>query len=53
MAIKLILDIDETTWKEVLKHKIECDFKNNNQAVVSLIQSALKKETLSGKQRNS
>lgn len=29
MAKKLILDIDEDTWKEVLKYKIDKNHKNN------------------------
>jgi hypothetical protein len=40
---KLILDIDEETWKEVLKYKIDKDIKNNNDAVVTLIKRGLKK----------
>ena len=51
MAKKLILDVDETTWKEVLKYKINWNLKNNNDAVVTLIKTGLKtkpnnKETL-------
>ena len=42
MAKKLILDIDESTWKEVLKYKIDFDFPNNNEAVVRLIKKGLK-----------
>jgi hypothetical protein len=42
MVKKLILDIDEDTWKEVLKFKIDSDFKNNNDAVVDLIKKGLK-----------
>lgn len=42
MVKKLILDIDEETWKEVLKFKIDYDFKNNNDAVVDLIKKGLK-----------
>ena len=41
MAKKLILDIDEETWKEVLKFRIDKSLKNNNEAVVSLIKKAL------------
>jgi hypothetical protein len=41
MPKKLILDIDEETWKEVLKFKIDNNLKNNNQAVVKLIRKAL------------
>lgn len=43
MPKKLILDIDEETWKEVLKYKIDKDIKNNNDAVVTLIKRGLKK----------
>ena len=43
MTKKLILDIDEDTWKEVLKYKIDHELKNNNEAVVKLIQRGLKK----------
>jgi hypothetical protein len=42
MAKKLILDIDEETWKEVLKFKIDGDLANNNEAVVKLIKKGLK-----------
>ena len=41
MAKKLILDIDEKTWKEVLKYKIDHDIENNNKAVVELIKRGL------------
>ena len=41
MAKKLQLDIDEKTWKEVLKYKIDHDFKNNNETVVHLIRKGL------------
>lgn len=40
---KLILDIDEETWKDVLKYKIDNDLKNNNEAVIKLIRRGLKK----------
>jgi len=43
MPKKLILDIDEDTWKKVLKHKIDYGFKNNNETVVKLIQKGLKR----------
>lgn len=43
MPKKLILDIDEELWKEVLKYKIDNDLKNNNEAVVKLIKRGLKK----------
>jgi hypothetical protein len=42
MAKKLILDIDEETWKEVLKFKIDAGSANNNEAVVKLIKKGLK-----------
>ena len=42
MAKKLILDIDENTWKEVLKYKIDKSLKNKNCAVVELIKKGLK-----------
>jgi hypothetical protein len=42
MVKKLILDIDEETWKEVLKYKIDFDLPNNNQAVVGLIKKGLR-----------
>lgn len=41
MAKKLILDVDEKLWKEVLKYKIDNDLKNNNEAVLKLIQKGL------------
>jgi len=43
MAKKLILDIDNKLWNEVLKFKIDSGMKNNNEAVVNLIKKALKK----------
>jgi len=43
MPKKLILDIDEETWKEVLKYKIDYGLKNNNEAVIKLIMRGLKK----------
>jgi len=43
MAKKLILDIDEDTWKEVLKYKIDFGLKNNNEAVIKLIKKGLRK----------
>lgn len=42
MVKKLVLDIDEDTWKEVLKYKIDYSLKNNNEAVIKLIQKGLK-----------
>jgi hypothetical protein len=44
MSKKLILDVDEETWKEVLKYKIDEDLSNNNEAVVDLIKKGLKEE---------
>lgn len=45
MVKKLILDIDEETWKEVLKYKIDADLKNNNEAVIKLIKRGLKSKS--------
>lgn len=42
MPKKLILDIDEETWKAVLKYKIDKSLKNNNEAVAALIKKGLK-----------
>jgi len=42
MAKKIILDCDEKLWKEVLKFRIDQNFKNNNQAVIKLIEKGLK-----------
>ena len=44
MAKKLILDIDEDTWREVLKFKIDQGLRKNNDAVVQLIKQGLDKE---------
>ena len=44
MPKKLILDIDEDTWKKVLKYKIDNDCKNNNEAVVKLIHKGLRED---------
>ncbi len=41
MPKKLILDIDEQTWKRVLKYKIDADLPNNNQTVVQLVKKGL------------
>ena len=41
MVKKLILDVDEKLWKEVLKYKIDNDLKNNNEAVKTLIAKSL------------
>lgn len=43
MTKKLILDCDEQLWKEVLKYKIDQGLKNNNEAVLKLIQKALRR----------
>ena len=45
MPKKLILDIDEETWKEVLKYKIDRAIKNNNEAVVILVRKGLKNKS--------
>ena len=42
MTKKLILDIDEETWREVLKYKIDFGLQNNNEAVIRLIKKGLK-----------
>ncbi|HZX20005.1 MAG TPA: hypothetical protein VFF13_03250 [archaeon] len=42
MAKKLILDVEEKLWRDVLKYKIDYGLKNNNQAVVKLIEKGLK-----------
>jgi len=42
MAKKLILNADEKLWKEVLKYKIDNNLKNNNEAVIKLIEKGLK-----------
>jgi hypothetical protein len=41
MPKTLILDIDDLTWKDVLKFKIDNDLKNNNEAVATLIKRGL------------
>jgi len=41
MVKKLVLDIDEDTWGEVLKYKIDAKLKLNNLAVVELIKKGL------------
>jgi hypothetical protein len=48
MAKKLILDVDEETWKEVLKFKIDAGLANNNEAVVKLIKKGLRSKQSSG-----
>jgi hypothetical protein len=42
MPKKLILDIDDETWKEVLKYKIDEELANNNEAVVRLIKKGFR-----------
>ncbi|MDP9288177.1 MAG: hypothetical protein M3P08_08270 [Thermoproteota archaeon] len=44
MPKKLILDVDEDIWKDVLKYKIDTEFANNNEAVVDLIKKGLNKK---------
>ena len=44
MPKKLILDIDESTWREVQKFKIDKGLRKNNDAVVVLIKKGLGKE---------
>lgn len=39
---KIILDADETLWREVLKFKIDRGLKKNNDAVIELIRRGLK-----------
>lgn len=41
MAKKLILDANEELWKKVLKFKIDHDLKNNNEAVIRLLEKGL------------
>lgn len=43
MAKKLILDCDDKLWNEVLKYRIDKGLKNNNEAVIELLQKGLKK----------
>ena len=42
MPKKIILDVDNELWKEVLKFRIDHELKNCNEAVVKLIQRGLK-----------
>ena len=44
MVKKLIFDVDEDLWKEVLKFKIDSDLPNNNEAVKELVRRALGKK---------
>ncbi len=42
MTKKLVLDIDEASWKEVKKFQIDNDIKHINDAVVELVKTGLK-----------
>lgn len=44
MPKKLVLDIENKLWNEVLKYKIDYGFKNNNETVKELIQKGLKRK---------
>ncbi len=46
MAKKMILDVEEQLWKEVLKTKIDLGLKNNNETVVKLLREALRKKRM-------
>lgn len=41
--VKLQLKTTDKFWKKVLRHKIDYDFKDNNEAVLDLIKKGLKK----------
>ena len=41
MPKKLSLDVEDKLWNEVRKYKIDYGLKNNNEAVVKLIEKAL------------
>jgi hypothetical protein len=41
MPKKLLLDVDEKLWREVLKYKIDYGVKNNNLTVIKLMKKAL------------
>lgn len=41
MPKKLILDIDNETWKKVQKYKIDHELKSNNATVVKLVEKGL------------
>jgi len=43
MPKKIILDVDDKLWNEVLKFKIDSNSKNNNEAVIKLIKKSLGK----------
>lgn len=49
MPKKHILDVDEETWKKVLKYKIDASLPNNNDAVLKLIKKGLQSDDSSGK----
>ena len=52
MVKKLVLDIDEDTWREVLKYKLDAKLNLNNDSAVALIKKGLNsiaKEKLSKK----
>ncbi len=49
MVKKHILDVDEDTWGEVLKYKIDAKIKHNNDAVLDLIRKGL--ESVKGRKR--
>jgi len=44
MPKKLILDVENVLWKEVLKFKIDNNLKNNNEAVIQILQRGLRKK---------
>ena len=44
MPKKLILDVDNETWKRVQKYKIDHELKNSNIAVIKLVMLGLKSE---------
>jgi len=44
VAKKLILDCDDELWDNVLKYKIDKKLKNNNLAVVELLEKGLAAE---------
>ena len=46
MAKKMILDVEEKLWKEVLKMKIDLGLKNNNETVVKLLREAIKRKRM-------
>ena len=48
MPKKHILDIDEETWKQVLKYKIDLTLRNNNEALIRLIKKGLQHEVAAG-----